>query len=52
MVGYLCWCGIGRTAHLTHIATSHEGLKACANDALLFEWVDMLRVSGQYDRAA
>lgn len=52
MVGYLCWCGIGRTAHLTHIATSHEGLKACANDALLFEWVDMLRASGQYDRAA
>lgn len=51
MVGYLNWCGIDRTGHLTHIATSHEGLKACANDALLYEWVNMLRESSAYDRA-
>lgn len=51
LVAYMSWFGIGRTAHLAHIASGEAGNRACANDALLFHWIMMLRESGVYDRA-
>ncbi|MFO0973679.1 MAG: hypothetical protein U1A27_09610 [Phycisphaerae bacterium] len=51
IVGLLTWFGLERTAFVTHISSAHDGLKLCANDALLFTWASLLRDSGQYDRA-
>lgn len=51
LVAFMTWFGIERTAHLAHIASGEEGNRACANDALLYSWIMMLRESGQYDRA-
>mgnify|MGYP000150339536 CR=1 FL=1 len=51
LVAMMSWFGLGRTAHLAHIASGEEGNKACANDALLAGWLWMLRECGGYDRA-
>lgn len=51
LVAYMTWFGIGRAAHVAHIASGHEGVKQCVNDALLYEWLRILRESGRFDRA-
>jgi hypothetical protein len=51
LVAYLTWFGLEDTAHTNHLASSDEGNQLCANDALLYTWMEQVRASGRYRRA-